>query len=301
MRILVTGVTGQVGRALVHRLQGAATILAADRTILDLTKPLAIPEILDRLKPDVIVNPAAYTAVEKAEDERELATCVNGVAPGAMAQWAAARDVPFIHFSTDYVFNGFGERAWSEDDEPGPLNVYGASKLAGETAVRTAGGYFLILRTSWIYGATGNNFLRTISRLALEREELRIVADQIGAPTSSAQLADTLKNIMSGGTEKLRAHCKKAEGLVHFAASGETSWYGFACAIVDGLRSRGQQFTVKRIIPIGSDESLTRAKRPRNSRLDLSRIQYVFGITPLHWEAALAAELDLLAHQASSH
>jgi len=297
MRILVTGITGQVGGALLSCLEGTGTILAADRKILDLTKPLSIPGVLDRLRPDVIVNPAAYTAVDKAEDERELATCVNGTAPGVIAHWAATRAVPLIHFSTDYVFSGLGERAWSEDDEPHPLGVYGATKLAGENAVRAAGGYFLIVRTSWVYAAHGKNFLRTIGRLAREREELRIIADQIGAPTSAALIADALTTIVAGGVENLRMWCTQAEGLVHLAASGETSWHGFACAIVDGLRSRGPQLTVQRVIPIRSDEYPTRAKRPHNSRLDLKRLQKVFGITPQHWKSALAPELDRLAQE----
>ncbi len=175
MRILVTGVTGQVGGALVARLPPCATVLAADRCVLDLAQPQAIGATLDRLMPDIIFNPAAYTAVDKAEDEPELALRVNAEAPGVMARWAAARDVPLIHFSTDYVFNGSGERAWREDDAPEPLSVYGATKLAGETAIRDAGGASLIVRTSWVYAAEGKNFLRTIARLARERAELRIV------------------------------------------------------------------------------------------------------------------------------
>ena len=184
MRILVTGVSGQVGGALVARLPASATVLAADRSVLDLAAPQTIAGTLDRLAPDIVFNPAAYTAVDKAEDEPELAMRVNAEAPGAMARWAAARDVPLIHFSTDYVFDGSGERAWREDDAPQPLSVYGATKLAGENEIRSAGGTFLIVRTSWVYAAEGKNFLRTIARLARERSELRIVADQIGAPTS---------------------------------------------------------------------------------------------------------------------
>ena len=192
MRILVTGVTGQVGRAVLARLRDEATIVAADRATLDLGKPQAIAAALDRLAPDIIVNPAAYTAVDKAEEEAELAMRVNGEAPGAIARWAAAHAVPFIHFSTDYVFDGSGERAWRETDAAHPLSVYGASKLAGENKIRAVGGCFLIVRSSWVYAAHGANFLRTIVRLARERKELRIVADQIGAPTSAALIADAL-------------------------------------------------------------------------------------------------------------
>jgi dTDP-4-dehydrorhamnose reductase len=297
MRVLVTGVSGQVGGALVPRLQAMATTLAADRTVLDLSMPQAIPSALDRLAPDIIVNPAAYTAVDTAEDEAELAMRVNAQAPGMIARWAAARGVPLIHFSTDYVFDGSGERAWREDDSPHPLSAYGASKLAGEGEVRSAGGTVLIVRTSWIYAAAGKNFLRTIARLARERAELRIVADQIGAPTPAALIADTIARMLAGGIESLRAHCTQSGSLVHVAATGETSWHGFAGAIVEGLRARGVRLAVERVIPISTDEYPTKARRPHNSRLDLTRLRSVFGVTPPHWREALVAELDRLVQE----
>jgi dTDP-4-dehydrorhamnose reductase len=295
MRILVTGATGQVGGALVARLQGMGEVLAADRSILDLGRPEAIAAILDHLGPSIIVNPAAYTAVDKAEDEPALAMAVNARAPGAMARWAAARAVPLIHFSTDYVFGGAGEPPWREDDAPEPLCVYGATKLAGEGEIRAAGGSFLILRTSWVYAARGNNFPRTIARLARERKELRIVADQVGAPTSAGLLADAVAGIIAGGPDHLRQCCAQAGGLVHLTASGETSWHGFACAVVDGLRERGCDLAVERLIPIPSEEYPTRAKRPHNSRLDLGRWRAVFAQPPLPWQAALAPVLDEMA------
>ncbi len=166
MRILLTGVTGQVGAALRAPLARAGSLVAADRNRLDLARPERVASVLDDIAPDLIVNPAAYTAVDRAEDERELAFCVNAEAPGAMARWAASRGVPLVHFSTDYVFDGGGARPWREDDATGPLSAYGASKLAGEDAIRAAGGPHLVIRTSWVYAATGANFLRTVARLA---------------------------------------------------------------------------------------------------------------------------------------
>ena len=297
MRILVTGATGQVGGSLVARLSASATVLAADRSVLDLAEPHTIIGTLDRLAPDIVFNPAAYTAVDKAEDEPELAMRINAEAPGAMARWAAARNVPLVHFSTDYVFDGSGERAWREDDAPQPLSVYGATKLGGENAIRNAGGTFLIVRTSWVYAAEGKNFLRTIAQLARERSELRIVADQIGAPTSAALIGDAVAGMLSEGLELLRERCAGAGGLVHLAASGETSWYGFACAIVEGLKARGVAVAAKRIVPITSADYPTKARRPQNSRLDLSRLQSIFGIAPPPWQNALSPELDRLARE----
>jgi dTDP-4-dehydrorhamnose reductase len=297
MRILLTGVSGQVGGALAPRLRRFATVLAPDLEMLDLAQTETISDRLDRLAPELIINPAAYTAVDKAEDEPDLAMLVNGKAPGAIARWAAGRGVPLIHVSTDYVFSGAGKRPWREDDEPQPLSVYGATKLAGENEVRAAGGCFLILRTSWVYAATGANFPRTISRLARERKELRIVADQIGAPTSAALLADALAEIVAGGIENIRHRCAQANGLVHLAASGETSWHGFACAIVEGLKARGSALAIEQVIPIRTEDYPTRATRPHNSRLDLRRWRQLSGQTPPHWQSALAPVLDELARE----
>src|SRR5450432_2225690 len=238
MRILVTGVTGQVGGTLVSRLTGQHIVIAAARDGLDLSRPAAIAKRLDELAPEFIVNPAAYTAVDQAEDERDLAFTVNAESPGAIAGWAAARNVPLVHLSTDYVFDGSGERPWREDDEPHPLSIYGASKLAGETAVRGAGGAHLIVRTSWVYAAMGKNFLRTIARLAGERTELKIVADQLGAPTSADVIADAIARILSEDEGALPKRFAAAGGVVPLAAAGTTSWHGFAVAIVEGLKAR---------------------------------------------------------------
>ena len=295
MRILITGITGQVGAALMARLDLQGTVIGADRNLLDLARPDTLDEALGRLAPDLIVNPAAYTAVDRAEGDANVAMRVNGEAPGILARWAVRRGVPLIHFSTDYVFDGSGDRAWREDDVPHPLSVYGATKLAGDNAVRGAGGDCLVIRTSWVYAAHGKNFLRTIARLARETKELRVVADQIGAPTSAALLAGVVAGMLGGGVDAFRVKCAEAGGLVNAAASGQTSWHGFACAIVDGLKARDVPLVVGDIRPIRSGEYATRAPRPRNSRLDLARLRAVFGIAPIDWRAALAPELDALA------
>ncbi|MBV9239815.1 MAG: dTDP-4-dehydrorhamnose reductase [Xanthobacteraceae bacterium] len=297
MRVLVTGVTGQVGGALLTALDGKADVVPAPRAVLDLAQGQMIASALDRMAPDLIINPAAYTAVDRAEDERDLAYRINGEAPGHIASWAARRNVPSIHLSTDYVYDGAGERAWREDDITGPLGVYGASKLAGEDAIRAAKGPHLIIRTSWVYAAKGTNFLRTIARLAAERPELRIVADQVGAPTSAQVIADSIATLVAKHASDLPRRFAAADGLVHLAAAGETSWHGFATAIVDGLRARGAPLKAQSIVPIRTEDYPTKTKRPANSRLDLTRLQRVFGVTTPHWSQALAAELDVLARE----
>jgi dTDP-4-dehydrorhamnose reductase len=220
---------------------------------------------------------------------------VNAEAPGIMARWCASHGVPLIHFSTDYVFDGHGARPWSEDDAPLALSVYGASKLAGEERIRAMGGCSLIIRTSWIYAAHGTNFLRKIAELAETRKELRVVADQVGAPTSAALIAECLRRMLETGLLIFREKAREAHGLVHLAASGEASWYDFATRIVEGLKSRGVGLVAERIVPVRTEEYPFRAPRPLNSRLNLGRLRAVFGITPPHWQEALNPELDKLA------
>jgi len=295
MRILITGVTGQVGGALVVRLGNRTTVVAANRSALDLSRPGDIPSRLDEIAPDVIVNAAGYTDVDQAECERELAFIVNAASPCAMARWAARHGVPLVHLSTDYVFDGSGERPWQEDDTPRPLSVYGESKLAGEMGIRCAGGRHLIVRTSWVYAAWGTNFLRAIASRARECTELSVVVDQVGAPTSAATVADVIAGILSRGDAQLAADFAAASGTVHVAASGFTSRHGFAIAIVDGLKGRGTVVKAERVMPIRSaDCPRTRATRPLNSRLGLGRLARVFGITPPHWATALESEIDQL-------
>jgi dTDP-4-dehydrorhamnose reductase len=267
----------------------------ADRNRLNLSRIDEIPGVLDQLEPDLIINAAAYTAVDRAEDERDLAFLINAAAPAAMAHWANGRGIPLVHFSTDYVFDGTGDRPWQEDDPVAPLSVYGASKLAGETAIRTAGGPHLIIRTQWVYAANGANFLRTIARLAAQRKELRIVADQYGAPTSARIIADAVASIIGPNSIPLTERFNNTDGLIHVAASGETTWHGFAQAIVNGLKARGVELAVESVVPIPASEYPTRARRPANTRLDLTKLRTVFGISTPSWDQALAVELDNLA------
>jgi dTDP-4-dehydrorhamnose reductase len=294
MRILVTGTTGQVGKALVAPLGALGSVVPVTRGDLDLSVGTSIEPTLSRVNPDLIINPAAYTAVDQAEDEPDLARRINAEAPGIIARWAAARLVPFVHFSTDYVFDGSGERPWREQDTPRPLSVYGATKFAGEELVRAARGPHLIVRTSWVYAAEGRNFLHTIARLAGEREVLRVVDDQIGAPTSARVVADGIVRLLSVRSADLSGSFAAAGGLLHLAATGGTSWHGFANAIVNGLRARGAKLKVSAILPIATEAYPTKAKRPRNSRLALDRLARLFGITTPAWEKALDRELDEL-------
>jgi dTDP-4-dehydrorhamnose reductase len=294
MRILVTGGTGQIGGALVPRLAGLGTVVAPSRSEVDLAHPAGIAEQLDRIWPNLIINSAAYTSVDSAEDERDLAFMVNAESPGAIARWAAARRVPLVQLSTDYVFDGSGDRPWREDDPTGPLSVYGASKLAGEKSVQAASGPHLIVRTSWVYSAQGRNFLRIVASLASQRSELKVVADQVGAPTSAAVVAEGLARILATAVDEVPARFAAVHGVVHLTAAGATSWHGFAAAIVQGLKARGVPVKAERVVPLCSDEYPSKATRPRNSRLDLKLLSQMFGITPLHWTDALEIELERL-------
>jgi len=295
VRILLTGTTGQIGGALCGPLADLGEVVPVTRTQLDLSRPETIAESLELIKPDLVVNPAAYTAVDRAEDDRSLAFRVNSEAPGALAVWTARHNVPLIHFSTDYVFDGSGEHPWREDDLPAPLSAYGESKLAGETAIRDAGGRHLIVRTSWVYSNTSSNFMLTIARLAADRKEVRIVADQFGAPTSARLIADTVMTILVSSEAGLVDRMLRAHGVVNVTSAGESSWHGFATAIVGGLVERGIDVKTKRILPIRTEDYPTRARRPRNSRLDPDRLAKSFGIKTISWQQALEIELDKFA------
>jgi dTDP-4-dehydrorhamnose reductase len=292
MRILLTGTSGQIGGALRPVLAAQGTIIAPSSSEFDLSKPEGLTDHLNDFRPDLIVNPAAYTAVDRAEEQRELAFLVNAKAPEVIAQWAAKHRVPLVHFSTDYVFDGSGDASRREDSPTRPISVYGESKLAGDAAIMAAGGPHLIARTSWVYAAKGTNFLRTIARLACERKELRIVADQIGAPTTARAIAGAIADIALPNLSNLNDLFARKGGVVNVVCAGETSWHGFASVIVEGLRCRGIKLQAETVVPIATADFPTKAKRPRNSRLDLSRLRDAFGVVMPNWGDALGPELD---------
>lgn len=285
MRILLTGVNGQVGWELRRTLAPLGEVIAADRKVLDLADTAHIRSQVAALAPDLIVNPAAYTAVDQAESEPALAYAINAAAPGELA----ACGVPLVHFSTDYVFDGRKGDAYTEADAPNPLGVYGASKRAGEDAVAQAGTPHLILRTSWVYGLRGRNFLLTMQRLARERETLSVVDDQFGAPTWSRLVAEATALVVARwlGRGDLAADA----GVYHLACSGRTSWHGFAAAILADLAGRGET-RLARLGAIPTSGYPTPAARPANSTLDCSKLAATFGVRLPDWDAALALCLE---------
>jgi dTDP-4-dehydrorhamnose reductase len=291
MKILLTGTRGQVGYELARSLQSLGEVIAVDRSKMDLSDLDSVRDVVRNVKPNLIVNPAAYTAVDQAEKEAELAMRVNGEAPGVMAEEAARLGAAMIHYSTDYVFDGRKTGQYTEDDVTNPLSVYGRSKLAGEQAVEAANIPHLILRTSWVYGARGKNFLQTIRRLAAERDELRIVADQHGAPTWCRTIADTTTNIVIhlSSNKDSRQDWQEASGIYHLTAQGQTSWHGFAQSIVDSMATTGRQKPV--VTPIATREYPLPAARPMNSVLSCERLQKRFCRLP-DWQTALGLCVD---------
>jgi dTDP-4-dehydrorhamnose reductase len=278
-RILLTGIGGQVGWELARSLQPLGEVVALDRTGFDLGNPDLMRSVLRDLKPALIVNPAAHTAVDKAESEVALATAINATAPGILAEEARRLDALLIHYSTDYVFDGSKPAPYTEADPICPVNIYGQTKLAGEEAIRASGCRHLILRTSWVYGMRGGNFLRTMLRLARERDELRVVGDQFGAPTWSRMIAET--------TALAVARHRGQEGVYHFVAGGETSWHGFAEAIIARGHALGFIEKVPTVHRITSAEFPTPARRPANSRLDCRRLLNDFGLAQPDWRIQL--------------
>jgi dTDP-4-dehydrorhamnose reductase len=277
MRLVVFGHTGQVAtelRALAARDGHALTALGRDQV--DLADPAACAGLIRAMAPRAVINAAAYTAVDRAETEEALATTINAAAPAAMAAACAGMDIPFVHLSTDYVFAGTGAQPWQPDAPTAPCNAYGRSKLAGEVGVRAAGGRHVVLRTSWVFSAQGTNFARTILRLGQTRDQLGVVADQIGGPTPARAIAEACLVIAGRLAED-----RSAAGTYHFAGTPDVSWHGFAEAL---LKHTGSGCAL-RAIP--SAEYPTPALRPMNSRLDCSRTQQVFGLSRPDWRAAI--------------
>lgn len=289
MRILISGQHGQVSSELQKRLGVLGELVVPGRGQLDLAHPEQIRQQVRHVRPDLIINAAAYTAVDKAEKEPHVAFAVNAEAPGILAEEAAALGIPLIHYSTDYVFDGSKSSPYTEADATNPLGVYGQSKLAGEQAISVVQGQHLILRTSWVYSTHGHNFLLTMQRLLQEKPEMRIVADQIGAPTWAGTIADSTLALI----ERWQAGETGAWGTYHLAAQGETSWFGFAQAIGAALREQGKPCA--NLLPIPSSEYPTPAARPLNSRLDCSRLHREWGVSQPDWQTALR---ECLAGQA---
>jgi dTDP-4-dehydrorhamnose reductase len=304
-RILLIGKNGQVGWELQRTLATLGEIITVGREQLDVADPASIRQVIREAKPQIIVNATAYTAVDKAEAEPELAMQVNGVAPGIMAEEAKRLDALLVHYSTDYVFDGTKQGAYVEEDVPNPLSVYGKTKLAGEQAIQATGANHLILRTSWVYGARGKNFLLTILRLAKERPELKIVDDQIGAPTWSRMIAEATAQMLSQTFSPLTPHTTfhalqriesrstpvvhsslltEWNGIYHLTAASQTSWHGFAKAILE----RASRLTPHpSLVPIPTEEYPLPAPRPRNSVMSNEKLMQTFGIALPGWDEAL--------------
>ncbi|WP_175763254.1 dTDP-4-dehydrorhamnose reductase [Burkholderia ambifaria] len=282
--ILVTGVTGQIGFELLRALQGLGRVVPCDRSVLDLADLDQVRAFARDLKPALIVNPAAYTAVDTAESEVELARRLNVDVPRVFAEEAARSGGTLIHYSTDYVFDGTKVGAYVETDAPNPLNTYGATKLEGEQAIAATGCAHVILRTSWVYGRRGRNFLRTMLKLGAERPELRIVADQVGAPTWSATIAAATSHIIAQAAASADTDWwARRAGVYHLTSAGATSWCGFAEAIF-GIAMASH---APRVVPISSDDYPTPAKRPANSKMALGKLAEVFGMQMPDWRDAL--------------
>jgi len=295
LKILVTGKHGQVGFELQRALSPLGQVVAIDQSECNLADPDAIRQRLRALAPDIIVNPAAYTAVDKAESDTDTAFAVNARAPQVIGEEAARLSALVIHYSTDYVFDGSKEGAYSEDDTPDPQSVYGRSKLGGEIALAKANPRHLILRTSWVVGAHGGNFAKTMLRLAAERDRLSVVADQFGAPTSAALLADLTAHLV-------RQHQRTGEegfpyGTYHVVAAGETNWCDYARFVIGEALAAGRPLkaTPDTVLPLTTADYPTPAKRPANSRLDTSRFRTTFGLHLPHWQEGVRQVLQQLS------
>jgi len=291
MKILLLGKNGQVGWELQRSLAPLGELIALDRHPIDglsgdLSDLDALRATIRKVRPDVIVNAAAYTAVDKAECETELADRVNGLASQVMAEEASVLNAWLVHYSTDYVFSGQGSTPWQETDSVGPLNHYGVSKLAGEQAIIASGCKHLIFRTSWVYGARGNNFAKTMLRLARERETLNVIADQIGAPTG----ADLIADVTALAIQQAAKH-PELSGIYHLAASGEVSWHGYAIHVIEYAKANAEQLAVTSINPIETTAFPTPARRPLNSRLNTQKLRENFSLHLPDWQSGVTRML----------
>lgn len=295
MNILILGGSGQVGFELQRALAPLGNCIAPGRRSLDLQDAAAVVRLLDELGPSLVVNAAAWTAVDAAEKSRDQAFRLNAALPAQLADYCASHSAKLVHYSSDYVYPGDGDTAWQETSETGPLSVYGESKLAGDEAVLASGADALIFRTSWVYSARGHNFMKTMLRLAREREALRIVGDQIGAPTPARLIAEvTLLAVKQRGEGRLEP------GLYHLAPRGETSWHGFAQEIFRHAEALGETLRVKpdQVVSIATANYPTPARRPLNSRLSLEKVEQALGITLPNWESQLQLTLAELLEAA---
>ncbi|HNI83992.1 MAG TPA: dTDP-4-dehydrorhamnose reductase [Ottowia sp.] len=299
MKVLLLGKNGQLGWELQRSLAPLGELVALDRQGApglcgDLGEPDGLAATVRALRPDVILNAAAYTAVDRAESEPDLARRINAHAPAVLAREAAACGALLLHYSTDYVFHGHGQRPWAEDDPTGPLNVYGQTKLAGEQAIVQAGCRHLILRTSWVYAARGGNFARTMLRLARQQPRLTVIDDQWGAPTGAELIADVSAHAIA----QLRARPDKA-GIYHLAAAGETNWFSYAKHVIARAQSTQSaiEYVVKDILPIPSSAYPVAATRPHNSRLDTRKLRTAFDLHLPPWQAGVDRMLaEILGH-----
>jgi dTDP-4-dehydrorhamnose reductase len=294
IRILLTGANGQVGWELRRTLAPLGDVVASTRRSLDLADPDALRRAVRECRPELIVNAAAYTAVDGAESEPERAMAVNGIAPGILAEEGKRVGAALVHFSTDYVFDGRKPTPYLEDDPPAPLNVYGTTKLAGERAIQAVGAPHLVLRTSWVYGARGRNFLLAICRLAGERPELRVVDDQTGAPTWCRMIAEATAQIVARARPGPGRAPFAAGGVYHLTARGATTWFGFARAILASGSALGLA-SVPALLPIGSEEYGSPARRPANSLLANDKVERDFGVALPPWDDALRMCLEAAA------
>jgi dTDP-4-dehydrorhamnose reductase len=302
LRLLITGSTGQVGWQLQRTLAPLGEVITCTRAQLDLADPEATAKFVRRLAPDVVVNAAAYTAVDKAESEPELAHTVNALAPGRIAQELARTGGLLVHYSTDYVFDGAKSGPYDETDATAPLNVYGRTKLTGEQLIAASGCAHLILRTSWVYDIRGKNFLRTVLRLAREREELRMVGDQNGAPTWARTIAEATAQAAADSVRRRTSPGRPCSGVFHLTAAGQTSWAGFAEQILEDYESLasgsadtgefGSPLTARRVIPITTEQFGAPALRPHNSVLSNAKLRSTFGLNLPGWRVQLRLALQ---------